>query len=215
MKKRINNKSKFKNRFLRILSIIIIILLVLILLTIILNLILRKEVAISNNQIENLKKIFPKEHIENIKLFKGGLFSIGSTKVICKSIYFEDSGLGSYFFNNPESNESIVLLVHETAHTYQAITLDKCIKMISSSLYNQFIAYLKYGSRNYAYYYNIKSEKDFNPEEEASIIEDYFNLKYMDGDISGISCIDCKNYEKQELIKRLEIRAKDILNKYD
>jgi len=214
MKKR-KIKNKAKNRFLRILLIVLITIIILVLLVIILNLILRKEVSLSNNQIENLNKIFPKEHIKDIRLYEKGLFSIGSTKTIYKSIYFENTGLGKYFFENPDSNKSIILLVHETVHTYQSRNSFGCIKMSILSLCSQFIAYLKYGSRNYAYYYRIDSDTNLNPEQEASIIEDYFNLKFVNGDTSGINCINCENYEKPKLIEKLEIRTKNILNKYN
>ena len=207
-------KKDKKKRIKRFLLTIFLIIILIIVLFFIINNILRKEVSISNNQIENLNKIFPNEHINNIKLYKGGLFSIGSTKVICKSIYFENSDLGTYFFEDQDSNESLVLLVHETTHTYQARTPIKCIKMTFSSLYNQFFAYLKHGSRNFAYYYNI-SEENYNPEQEASIIEDYFFLKLMNGNIIQTSCYDCDVYEKEELVNILEIKKSKILEKYN
>lgn len=183
---------------------LIVILIIILFLFIILNIILRKEIQLKNNDINTLEKIFPREHLENIKIYEKGLFSIGSTKAICKSIYFED----------PYSDESISLLVHETVHTYQAKTLTRCIKMSVSSLYNQFIAFLKYGSRNFAYYYSI-DKISYNPEQEAAIIEDYFYLKFLNRDISNIYCSDCQDYKKEEVIKNLETIVKKILKKYE
>ncbi|PIN93897.1 hypothetical protein COU54_01210 [Candidatus Pacearchaeota archaeon CG10_big_fil_rev_8_21_14_0_10_31_24] len=229
--KKINKK---KRQIIKILAYITLFLILLLILLIFINILLRNEILLTSYQKDSLKNIFPQNHIESVRFYEGGLLSIGSTKTICKSIYILPNEKGKHIINNPESEEAILLIVHEVTHTFQGKRIDSCIKMSLSSLYAQFRAFLKYGSRNYAYYYPLNLSFDifnrkyfYNPEQEASIIEDYYYLKFLDGNLSNtncydcsknssgdISCFSCDNYSKKYVLDNLENISLDILDKY-
>ena len=151
-KERINKKRRQIKKYL---VYIILSLILLFAVLIIMNDLLRNKISLTPYQKDSLKKIFPSDHIESIKFYEGGLLSIGSTRVICKSVYIHPNKWGKYIINNPDSEDAILLMIHETTHTYQGKRIESCIKMSLSSLYAQFIAFLTKGSRSYAYYYPI------------------------------------------------------------
>lgn len=195
--------SVSKERVLKIINIIFIIIVILIML----NGLLRKEIVLEDGQKKELSKIFPESYINKITFWKGGLASIGSTKVLCSSIYFNEN----YEITNN-------LLVHESVHTWQSKTFSNCIKMTSSSLFNQFAAFLRHGSRSYAYDYEINSLEnlnDLNAEQEASIVEDYYLLKYQNASISDLNCLDCSEYSNEDVLEALETAVKGIIGKYN
>lgn len=170
----------------------------------VLNGLSRKEIVLDEGQKQALSKIFPESHINKITFWKGGLVSIGSTKTLCNSIYFK---------KNDEITSN--LLIHETTHTWQSKTFSDCAKMTASSLYNQLAAFLKHGSRNYAYYYSLGSLENLNAEQEASIIEDYYLLKYQNASISDLNCLDCAEYPSDEVLEALELIANLILKRHN
>lgn len=223
MKKKSEQKSKKISKILRF---ILLGLLILIMLLVVLNSILRKPLQISEENYKALKTIFPEEHINKIKIYQGGLISVGSTRTLCNAIYFPSY---SSFAQNQSSKESIRLLVHEAVHTYQSES--SCARTLFSSLYSQLRAGIKYNNRNYAYYYPLDLECNLynsegggylNAEQEATIIEDYFYIKYQNGSKSGIFCYDCNgtnyfscgNYSKDFLIDKLGNLTSEILGKY-
>lgn len=204
-------KSK-KKRIKKIILIIILITIILIIVFFIVNAFLREKVILKEKDLDELKKIFPENRLSDIKVYKKGLISIGVSKTFCKSIYINVKDSPN-FLKDENYNNDILLLVHETTHTYQSKTIPLCIKTGISSIYNNLISYLRYGSRHYAYVYNL-SEENYNPEQEASIIEDYFYLNFQNGDSSYIICGDCSNISDYELIKYLELKKSSILEKY-
>ena len=187
-----------KERALKIINIVFIIILILILI----NALSRTEVELTEEQISTLEKIFPESHIEKIKIYKGGLLSIGTAKTLCNSIYF-----------HKKEEIPTYLLVHETAHTYQFQTPSNCLKLSISSLYLQFTSFLESWDRTLIYDYSL-NQKPLNVEQEASKIEDFYYLKYEQGDLSSTGCLDCEEYEYDKVITVLESETQRILEKY-
>tara|TARA_Y100000034_G_C6885657_1_gene406634 strand:+ start:739 stop:1398 length:660 start_codon:yes stop_codon:yes gene_type:complete len=199
-----------------------------IILLIILNIILR-DIQPKDNYKSELLKIFPEEFTNtNFKIYKGGIIPTFSSITLCKSIYFKPSDI-------KDINKTNRLLIHEATHLYQVKKgFSKCISNGASSLFHQFRVYLSHGSRGYAYLYplnpdnNIFSPKSYyNPEQEASMVEDYYYLKFQEGNVSYTNCYKCLDYvdrstcdacsefhSKDKIISELEVKYNNIIKKY-
>ena len=183
-------------------------------LILLINILIRERFQLKEKQRETLLLFFPEEHINRISFYKRGVFSIGSTKVLCNSIYFRDKSYwDKRFFTQPNSEFSLSLLVHGTTHTWQS--RKGCLKMISSSLYNQFKSFLKYGSRSYAYYYSLEDNaEDLNVEQEASIVQDFYLASFTDMEEIGFICQDCPYPITETALEKLKIKTERIIEKY-
>ena len=205
------------------------VLLSIIIIFIILNLFLRKPFPIERSE-EELLKIFPQDFIKNyqFKVYQGGIIPSFSSITLCNSVYLKPSDLKNEVYTKK-------LIIHETVHLYQVRKgFFRCVHNGASSLIHQFRAFLLHGSRGYAYFYpldasnNIFSPKgDYNPEQEAEIIEDYYYLNYLEGNQTLISCYRCDDYSnkktcytcssyysKEEIINSLKSHYKKIMEKY-
>ena len=165
------------------------------------NFLARKDFKLTENQKNDLEIFYPDNHLDSISFYRGGLLSIGSTKVVCNSIYF----------NNEPSND---LLVHEVMHTWQS--RNGCIKMIASSLFNQFKSYLKYGERNQAYFYSINdNSSEFNVEQEATLVQDFYIAAFSNKSSYFLFCEDCPNEIDNETLIKFAGKSIEILKKYE
>ncbi|MBM3231967.1 hypothetical protein FJZ21_01150 [Candidatus Pacearchaeota archaeon] len=184
--------------------IILISLIGLIFFLVILNIILREKMEIENYE-QNIKNIFGENFIRdyNVKFYSKGIFQTFSSITVCNSIYLKNP-------SKLTDNSLKSLIIHESTHIYQNKE-EGCVKNSLSSLYHQFKAFITKGSRGHAYLYSLDSES-YNPEQEASIIEDYHYLKYLDGSKENILCTSCENYEKEEVIILLEEKYKKIVS---
>lgn len=191
-----------------IIAVIIAIIVAVIMLIILINALTREKFELTNWQKQDLANIFPQEHIDKIYFYKGGLFSIGSTKTLCNSIYIDED----YKINDSG------LLVHEVMHTWQA--RKGCLtKEIIPSLYAQFSSYLTEGSRNYAYYYSInESIENLNPEQEASIVEDFYKTSLANRSEFNNFYTLCRECNDSNLtsyeINKIADNAREIFEKY-
>jgi len=178
-----------------------------------LNIRMRERIYLDDFQKNVLLNFFSEEHIDSIKFYRGGMVSLGSTRVLCNNIYFNPR-TSSYFFEDNISSDSLSFLVHETTHTFQS--RKSCLSVVVSSLSNQLFAYFKHGSRNYAYLYSInESLENFNVEQEASLVEDYFQLSFADENQTiYINCLNCDNYTSEELFFIFKERFNEIILKY-
>ncbi|MSS74497.1 hypothetical protein EXS72_02550 [Candidatus Pacearchaeota archaeon] len=190
---------------------ILIILGIIIFLTI-LNYFLREEFYLNHEEKQALLEFFPEEHLNKINWYNGGVISWGASKIFFNNVYINPRTTPQ--FANRSSIESQSLLVHETMHTWQS-RKGGYIKMDIEALYYQFISFLKYGSRNYAYIYSINQSIDsLNVEQEAELVDDYFSLKYETEEFY-IRCIDCENLSIEEIIPIYDIKVKEIFARYD
>ena len=166
-------------------------------------------------------------------VYQDGIAAIGASKALCKNIYLRSKSL-TYYDGFGDLGESYkrATLVHEFVHTYQGKTIYGCVDLGVSSLYHQFMSYLRYGSRSYAYVYspnlshNVFKEnaKDgYNVEQEASIVEDYFFVYYLNESVSHTNCYDCNRtkcysctdlHSKEFIVEWLEKESQRILQKY-
>jgi|SRR3989344_6201372 len=197
-----------KKRRKKIIIIISLVILSLIFLLIVLNLVLRK--SFNPESYENdLSKLFGEGFLNDysIKIYEKGIFQTFSSLTICNSIYLKKPSL-------LDETDLSLLLVHESTHVYQAKKVG-CIRNSFSSLFHQFKAFLSTGSRGNAYFYLLKQPDNYNPEQEATIIEDYYYLKFLEGNESYIYCLDCQYYEKGELVNSLEEKYLKIIEKYN
>ena len=144
---------------------------------------------------------FPNDLINNLTVYKGGLISIGASKAIGNNIYLNEKDL------NDTS-----MLIHEATHSYQKGGVGEMI----SSIYVQFVSYLTHGTRHYAYYYSINdSVENFNSEQEASLVQDFYVVAFTNSSKFKMYCIDCETHLSNSTIKILEEKARAILNKYE
>lgn len=178
------------------------------------NVLTREKFQLDDKQKETLLIFFPSEHINNIHFYKGGTFSLGSTRVICDSIYFRDKDeRDKLFFNSPDDYLSLNLLVHEVTHTWQA--RKGCFSMSFSALYSQFKSFLTHGTRNHAYLYSLNADiKDLNPEQEASIVDNFYLLTFTNLTEFRTFCTDCGNTINETTFEILKNKTKNILEKY-
>ena len=208
----IRKKTKRK-KWKRIIFLVLIGIITLISVILLVNILIREKFELTKKQKETLIIFFPEEHISHLSFYKGGLFSVGSTKVICSSIYFRDKSYwDKFFFNEPNNKHSLELLVHEVTHTWQA--RKGCFKMSFSAVYHQFTSFLKYGSRNYAYHYSLDDNiEDLNPEQEASIIQDFYSLAFQN--LSRlVLCKDCPDPIDKTTFEKMKNKAEKIIEKY-
>lgn len=175
------------------------------------NISLRKEWHLNEEQERKLLKVFPEDHLKKIRFYEGGILAIGSTKVVCNAVYINQRTSYS-FFENQTSPTSITLLVHETTHTWQ--NRKGCLTNSIEALESQFQAYLLQGDRNYAYVYSLNTTlAELNPEQEATVIEDYYWLVFENGSISETYCYDCKE-DTENLREQFSMKVNEILDAY-
>ena len=190
----------------------ILIILGIILFLTILNYFLREEFYLNEEEERALLEFFPKEHLNKITLYEGGVISWGASKIFFNNVYINPRTDPQ--FANRSSIASQSLLVHEAMHTWQS-RKGGYIKMDIEALYYQFISFLKYGSRNYAYLYSInQSIESLHVEQEAELVDDYFSLKYEPGKFY-IFCTDCENLSIDDLIPIYDVKVKEIFDRYD
>jgi len=194
-------KRKKAKRYLKIIGFVILGLTILLL---ILNLMLR--ISIDEELYKNnLLNIYPEEFVNSINIYQRGIVPTFSSITLCNSIYLKKREM--------RGNDFIHLIVHEATHSYQGNNFLKCIKNSYLSLYHQFKSFLIKGSRNYAYIYSLENN-NYNPEQEAEIVADYYYLKFLNGNETIIACYSCENYSKEEIIDLLESKYQSILEKY-
>lgn len=215
-----------KKRVKKIIFIVLIAVTLIILMFSVLNLLLREPFLIEDYR-EEMLKVFPEDLVNSdIKFYEGGILSIVTSKTICNSVYFNKKNIN-------EDIEKKRTIIHETAHLYQAQGVS-CFEWIVNGAWLQIITATKHGSRNYAYIYTLNPDNNlyyskgvYNIEQEAGIIEDYYYLKFLDGNESSILCYGCDDYEdkntchscshyhsREEIISKLEEKYKEIIKKY-
>ena len=131
--------------------------------------------------------------MSKIRLTFDTVHSFGSTKVIGNVIHFRDCD--EYETNLARSAYLSNILIHEAGHVWQYQTSG--FEYIPKSLYAQFDAWLKTGSRSNAYNWEDRLAKgvpwsDFNPEEQAQAISDYVLVReknsWSEEDIDKLEC---------------------------
>ena len=158
------HKKEVKNKKIKIFLEIIFGIIALLILAVIINSLTRTKIELTSSQKSDLALFFPNDLINNLTVYKGGLISIGASKAIGNNIYLNEKDL------NDTS-----MLIHEATHSYQKGGVGEMI----SSIYVQFVSYLTHGTRHYAYYYSINdSVENFNSEQEASLVQDFYVYSY-------------------------------------
>lgn len=137
------------------------------------NILCRKSVYLTEQQTAQMNVIYPKTLFNEVKIYTGGLMSLGSTRVMCRSIYLTKADLEEYQSGTLSGKAT---LVHELLHAYENETLTDCLASSADSLSQQLYAWIKYKNRNYAYayYLNAQGNYKYTAEQRAMLVQDYY-----------------------------------------
>jgi hypothetical protein len=211
-KKKTSSRKRLGN-FLKVSGIVVLFLL---LVVVSLNALLRKPYVLSDAELRALETVYSDEQLSRITWYQGGMYSLGSPKVVCDDFYYNRDFLEYYAWVEQEGGYSLKpgTAVHEAFHTVQFRGFFSCLSGTVRSLSSQFKAFLTTGSRGSAYYYHLLGDDSYNIEQEASIIEDYYNLKYLNFSVEHSNCLDCEELSLEEIIHILEEKKNVLLEKY-
>lgn len=107
-----------------------------------------------------------------LRLYEGGVYTWGSTRVVGDGIYFEPA-LG--FARLRQSAFGRSLLIHEAVHVWQFQRVG--YRYAAGSVSDQLWATLRTGSRRGAYEYRLAPERPlwrYGYEQQAQLLQDYY-----------------------------------------
>lgn len=143
--------------------------------------------GLTDAEMENARAIFHDSvKLEKVRITRDHTASLGAPKGIRYTIHLK-SDWGHFVDNTLElSYRGLIVLIHEIGHVWQFE--NGGYSYMHKSLWAQYQAYRRTGSRNGAYdWETVDTERtpweDWNPEQQATVIEDYNRcwLRTQDG----------------------------------
>ena len=129
---------------------------------------------------------------EDLQVQLGGVASIGASRTLGNRIFLQKTWLDSW---QSKSIESLGLLIHEAVHAWQYQS--NGWRYAPRSLWEQFQAKVRHGTRREAYSYDLEEHKEFlsfGIEQQAQMIQDWY-LGSMHNSWENAQ-IHCKNFDE-------------------
>ena len=171
----------------------------------------KATLALDQREIWLLEQIYGSTfNPEPVRLIYASPVSAGAAKTIKNEIHLPPKNV----ITDPsyrDSQEFVMLLVHESTHIWQFQNLG--LGYMADSLYHQGKGHVDHGDRNVAYHYELvpgKRFKKYNSEQQAKIIEEYVGLKVY-GELLRV-CDNCAPFTRSEYFAFVEEMIRRDIN---
>jgi hypothetical protein len=147
--------------------------------------------------------------LSRLRLYEGGLYSLGSTRAVGSGIYFEPRLRFAERRHTPFFRS---LLVHESVHTWQYQRVGA--RYAVGALRDQLCATLTTGSRRGAYLYRLLPERpllSYGYERQAQLLQDYYLRRWHGAEAySREHCLDYARLSREEADAICERRRQEL-----
>lgn len=176
--------------------------------------IIAEPIKISEEQENILKSIYGENILNGTKFYaiRSLLIEIPPSHVFFDKVYL------NWYWQYEQKSENFNLnyratmtLIHEMMHVYQI--KKNLIKTAASSSISLIKSFLSTGSKNSAYQYSLNQE-NYNVEQEAQLITDYYGLILFNEDIYKRCCLECTKMSLEEIKTKLKEKTRIFLEEY-